>query len=125
MLISATLRFPSHTSSLYGLSSDGVNTITFPIITYAAYQGAIAILTPALISGAVVGRMKLLPYMLFVFLWTTVCYDPLCRWVFYPTGWLRAYGSLDFAGGTVVHIASGVSGLVAAVILGKRHDYGN
>ena len=80
--------------------------------------------------------------MIFVFLWTTVCYDPLCRWTFYKDGilftvmcfcrgeknlvlgWLRVYGSLDYAGGTAVHIASGISGLMAAIILGKRHDYG-
>lgn len=89
--IIGALRFPTGTSNLYGLEPDHINTETIPIITFAAYQGAIAIITPALISGAVVGRMKLLPYILFVFLWTTVCYDPLCRWVFYPQGIVYLY----------------------------------
>ena len=67
--------------------------------------------------------MKLIPYMIFIFLWTTVCYDPLAHWVWGENGWLKALGTLDFAGGTVVHISSGVSGFVASLILGKRLDY--
>lgn len=89
--ILGVLRFPSNSPSLYGLEPDGINTMTFPLITFAAYQAAIAIVTPALISGAVVGRMKLVPYIFFVFLWTTVCYDPLCRWAFYSQGNLLIY----------------------------------
>ena len=96
---------------------------TYPLLTFAAYQGTFAIITPALISGAIVGRMKLVPYMLFIFIWTTVCYDPVAHWVWGANGWLKHLGTLDFAGGTVVHILSGVSGLIAAIILGKRHDY--
>ncbi|CAF0779916.1 unnamed protein product [Didymodactylos carnosus] len=121
------LRFPYQNSSdptlFFGEGVDSLNSPTFPILTFAAYQAAFAVVTPALISGAVVGRMKLLPYMLFIFLWSTFCYDPLARWVFSNQGWLHQYGSLDFAGGTVVHISSGVSGFVSAIILGKRHDY--
>ena|ERR1700722_7712632 len=67
--------------------------------------------------------MKLIPYMIFIFIWSTVCYDPMAHWVWSSNGWLRTLGTLDFAGGTVVHILSGVSGLTAALILGKRHDY--
>ena len=96
---------------------------TYPLLTYAAYQGTFAIITPALISGAIVGRMKIVPYMIFILLWTTACYDPMAHWVWGDNGWLKTLGTLDFAGGTVVHILSGVSGLVASIILGKRHDY--
>lgn len=74
-------------------------------------------------SGAIVGRMKMIPYMIFIFVWSTVCYDPMAHWVWGSNGWLKGLGTLDFAGGTVVHILSGVSGFVASVILGKRHDY--
>lgn len=74
-------------------------------------------------SGAIVGRMKMIPYMIFIFVWSTVCYDPMAHWVWGSNGWLKGLGTLDFAGGTVVHILSGVSGFVASIILGKRHDY--
>jgi Amt family ammonium transporter len=74
-------------------------------------------------EGAVVGRMKIIPYMIFIFIWTTTCYDPLAHWVWSENGWLKHLGTLDFAGGTVVHISSGVSGFVASLILGKRLDY--
>ncbi|CAF1592242.1 unnamed protein product, partial [Adineta steineri] len=96
---------------------------TYPLLTYCAYQGTFAVITPALISGAIVGRMKIIPYMIFIFIWSTVCYDPMAHWVWGDNGWLKHLGTLDFAGGTVVHILSGVSGLVASIILGKRHDY--
>ncbi|CAF3545690.1 unnamed protein product, partial [Rotaria sordida] len=96
---------------------------TFPLLTYAAYQGTFAIVTAAIISGSIVGRVRLIPYIIFIFVWTTVCYDPMAHWVWGVNGWLRTLGTLDFAGGTVVHILSGVSGIVAAAIIGKRHDY--
>jgi len=104
-------------------SDNAIYTPTYPLLTFAAYQGTFAIITPALISGAIVGRMKLIPYMIFIFLWSTVCYDPMAHWIWGSNGWLKTLGTLDFAGGTVVHILSGVSGLVAAAILGKRSDY--
>ncbi len=75
------------------------------------------------VLGSIVGRMKIIPYMIFTLIWTTVCYDPMAHWVWGSNGWLKELGTLDFAGGTVVHMLSGVSGLVAAIILGKRHDY--
>ena len=81
------------------------------------------IYTTFLSLGAIVGRMKILPYMIFIFIWTTVCYDPMAHWVWSENGWLKYLGTLDFAGGTVVHILSGVSGFVASLILGKRIDY--
>jgi Amt family ammonium transporter len=104
-------------------SDNAIYSPTYPLLTFAMYQGTFAIITPALISGAIVGRMKLIPYMIFIFLWSTVCYDPMAHWVWGSNGWLKQLGTLDFAGGTVVHILSGVSGLVAAAILGKRSDY--
>jgi Amt family ammonium transporter len=111
----AVLRFGEDGHSIYSP--------TYPLLTYAAFQATFAIITPALISGAIVGRMKLIPYMIFIFLWSTLCYDPMAHWVWGDNGWLKTLGTLDFAGGTVVHILSGVSGLVAAAILGKRSDY--
>ncbi|CAF1010692.1 unnamed protein product [Rotaria sordida] len=109
--------------NLYGENVDTINPLTIPSLTYSAFQCAFAIITPALISGAVVGRMKLIPYMIFVFLWTTFCYDPLARWIFFNEGWLHQMGVIDFAGGLVVHMSSGVSGLVAAFILGSRAHF--
>ncbi|CAF1510420.1 unnamed protein product, partial [Didymodactylos carnosus] len=108
------LRLPFH---FYG------DNLTFPSLTFVSYQAAFAVITPALISGAIVGRMKLLPYMLFIFLWSTFCYCPLARWLFSDYGWLHRYGTLDFAGGCVVHVSSGVSGMVCALILGNRADF--
>ena len=67
--------------------------------------------------------MKLIPYMIFIFLWATFCYDPVARWIFYSRGWLNGYGIMDFAGGLVVHMSSGISGLVAALILGARAHF--
>jgi Amt family ammonium transporter len=78
----------------------------------------------ALISGAVVERMRFGAYLLFGLLWTTLVYDPLAHWVWSDTGWLHKLGALDFAGGTVVHISAGVSALVAATWLGRRHHLG-
>jgi Amt family ammonium transporter len=87
------------------------------------YQGMFAIITPALISGAFAERMKLSAYVLFTLLWATLVYDPIAHWVWGPGGWLAKRGELDFAGGTVVHWASGVSALVVAIVLGKRTGY--
>lgn len=108
---------------IYGENIDIINAPTVASLAFVAFQASFAIITPALISGAVVGRMKLLPYLLFIFLWSTFCYDPLTRWIFYSEGWLYRMGVLDFAGGLVVHTASGVSGLVAAIILGSRANF--
>jgi Amt family ammonium transporter len=88
-----------------------------------AYQGTFAIITAALISGAVVERMRFGPYVVFILLWTLVVYAPVAHWV-WGGGWLGKLGVLDFAGGTVVHINAGVSALVAAMVLGARKDYG-
>jgi Amt family ammonium transporter len=85
-----------------------------------AFQMMFAIITPALISGAVVGRMKFKAYALFILLWGLLVYNPIAHWVWGQGGWIAGLGALDFAGGTVVHVSAGVSALVAAVILGPR-----
>jgi Amt family ammonium transporter len=87
-----------------------------------AFQGTFAIITAALISGAVVERMRFGPYLVFIALWTLLVYAPVAHWV-WGGGWLMTRGVLDFAGGTVVHINAGVSALVAALVLGVRKDY--
>src|ERR671914_1673517 len=97
---------------------------TIPHAAFAAFQSMFAAITVALVSGAVVERMKFSAYLLFVLLWTTVVYDPLAHWVWGEGGWLRSLGALDFAGGTVVHISAGATAVVAALVLGPRHDFG-
>ena len=93
---------------------------TIPHYSFAAYQMMFAVITPALISGAIVGRMRFKAYLLFVLMWAILVYNPLAHWVWATGDWIRDLGALDFAGGTVVHISAGVSALVAAMILGPR-----
>ena len=88
------------------------------------YQLMFAIITPALITGAVAERIKFSGFLVFMLLWTTFIYDPLAHWVWGVGGWLRNLGALDFAGGTVVHISSGISALAAALMIGKRRGFG-
>ena len=90
-----------------------------PQYAFMVFQMMFAVITPALISGAVVERMKFSAYALFILGWAIFVYDPLCHWV-WGGGWIADLGALDFAGGTVVHISAGVSALVAALVLGKR-----
>jgi Amt family ammonium transporter len=96
---------------------------TIPHQTYMIYQCMFAVITPALITGAVAERMKFNTYLVFMLLWSTLVYDPVAHWVWGVGGWLRNLGALDFAGGTVVHISSGVSALVAALMIGRRRGY--
>ena len=93
---------------------------TIPHILFMAFQMMFAIITPALISGAIAERMKFSAYFLFIILWATLVYDPICHWVWGPDGWLGARGALDFAGGTVVHLSSGAAALVCAIVIGRR-----
>src|SRR3954470_11919692 len=93
-----------------------------PELVFVMFQGKFAIITPALISGAVAERMKFKTYLAFCLLWSTFIYAPLAHWVWSADGWLFKWGVLDFAGGTVVHIAAGVSALVLALMLGPRRD---
>lgn len=97
-------------------------TATYPHLIFAMFQGMFAIITVALISGAFAERMKFAAFLLFSLLWATFVYDPLAHWV-WGGGWLMKVGALDFAGGTVVHISSGVSALVAAIVIGRRRSY--
>ena len=96
---------------------------TIPHLLFMAYQGTFAIIAAALISGAVVERMRFVPYLIFIALWMLVVYAPVCHWV-WGGGWLAELGALDFAGGTVVHVNAGVAALVAARVLGPRKDWG-
>ncbi len=93
---------------------------TVPHLAFMLFQAMFAVITPALISGAIVERMRLKAYVLFVALWSLIVYNPVAHWVWAPGGWLRGLGALDFAGGTVVHINAAAGALVAAVLLGKR-----
>lgn len=97
---------------------------TIPHLLFMAFQMMFAIITPALISGAIAERMKFSAYLLFIVLWATLVYDPICHWVWGPDGWLGARGALDFAGGTVVHLSSGTAALVCALIIGRRNRPG-
>ncbi len=96
---------------------------TIPHMAFMIYQAMFAVITPALISGAIAERMKFSSYLLFTLLWTTIVYDPVAHWVWGTGGWLKGLGILDFAGGIVVHITSGISALAAALLIGKRKNY--
>jgi Amt family ammonium transporter len=98
---------------------------TIPHQVFMLFQMMFAIITPALITGAFAERKKFSAFLLFTVLWATVVYDPLAHWVWGDGGWLKKLGALDFAGGTVVHISSGVSALVCAIVLGRRKGYGH
>ena len=101
-----------------GMEANG----TIPHYVFMVFQGMFAIITVALITGSIVGRMKFSAIVIFALMWSTFIYDPLCHWV-WGGGWLAAFGGLDFAGGTVVHISSGVSALILAIVVGKRKGY--
>jgi Amt family ammonium transporter len=101
-----------------GLDAHG----TIPHVLFAAYQATFAVITAALISGAIVERMRFGPYLAFITLWSIVVYAPIAHWV-WGGGWLGKLGALDFAGGTVVHINAAAAALVVAVVLGARKDY--
>ena len=98
----------------------GAYATTIPAMLFVAYQMMFAIITPALITGAFAERKSFRAFVVFAFLWSTLVYLPLCHWVWNVDGWLFKLGVLDFAGGTVVHISSGVAALVAALYLGRR-----
>jgi len=97
---------------------------TVPALAFMIFQMMFAVITPALITGAFAERKRFKAFVIFTLLWATLVYDPVAHWVWGTGGWLRMLGTLDFAGGTVVHITSGVSALVAALVLGKRYGYG-
>ncbi|MGH9311185.1 MAG: ammonium transporter, partial [Vicinamibacterales bacterium] len=105
---------------LNGVTLDPQGTI--PHVLFMAFQGTFAIITAALISGAIVERMRFSAYVAFISLWALLVYSPIAHWV-WGGGWLADWGALDFAGGTVVHVNAAVAALVAAIVVGKREDY--
>lgn len=98
---------------------------TVPHQAFMVFQCMFAVITPALITGAFAERMRFSAFLLFVLAWATFVYNPLCHWVWGVGGWMGAMGALDFAGGTVVHISSGVSALAAALFIGRRLGWGS
>ncbi|HLB72273.1 MAG TPA: ammonium transporter [Candidatus Methanoperedens sp.] len=97
---------------------------TIPALAFMIFQAMFAVITVALITGAFVERIKFSAFMIFAFLWATLVYDPIAHWVWGAGGWLRNLGALDFAGGTVVHISSGLSALAIAFVIGARKGFG-
>lgn len=111
-------------AGLGALGLTGPYSATIPHVAFVAFQAMFAGITVALISGAMVERIRFPVYLAFAALWTTLVYDPLAHWVWATDGWLHTLGALDFAGGTVVHVSAGTAALVAATILGPRRDRG-
>jgi Amt family ammonium transporter len=111
-------------AALKGVGQDpGPYGATVPHLAYMVFQMMFAVITPALITGAFAERKRFKAFVVFTLLWATLVYDPVAHWV-WGGGWLGQMGALDFAGGTVVHITSGVSALVAALVLGRRVGFG-
>ena len=109
-----------------GLTGVGMNILengTIPELAFVAFQCMFAVITPALITGAFAERMKFAAFAVFILLWAILIYNPMAHWV-WGGGFLASLGALDFAGGLVIHILSGVSGLTLCIMLGKRHGYG-
>lgn len=133
-LVGYSMTFAEGSSLLGGLDFLGLEGVggqpepaladNIPHLAFMAFQMMFAIITPALISGAVVGRMKFKAYTAFILLWSLLVYNPIAHWVWGPGGWIGELGALDFAGGTVVHVSAGVSALVAALMLGPRRREG-
>jgi Amt family ammonium transporter len=130
-----TLAFgPDNSGFIGGLDYLGLNDVgqepsefygvTVPHLSFMMFQGMFAVITPALITGAFAERLRFKSLVIFTIAWSTLIYSPIAHWVWAVGGWLFDFGALDFAGGTVVHISSGVSALVAAIVLGKRHGFG-
>ncbi|MFZ0050941.1 MAG: ammonium transporter [Desulfobaccales bacterium] len=107
-----------------GLEPNTAYAATIPHQAFMIFQAMFAIITPALITGAFAERMKFSTFLVFILLWATLVYDPIAHWVWGDGGWLKNLGALDFAGGTVVHISSGVGALAAALVMGRRLGYG-
>jgi len=107
-----------------GVGAEVKEGLTIPHTVFMAFQGMFVIITPALISGAFAERMKFSSFVVFMVLWITLVYAPVCHWV-WGGGWLQKLGCLDFAGGLVVHLNCGVAALVSAIVVGKRKGYGH
>ncbi len=135
VLFGYTLAFGQNLGGLLGglkyLGLSGVGSIpnadyaaTIPHLAYAGYQMMFAIITPALITGCFVERIKFKTFLVFSLIWATIVYDPIAHWVWGVGGFLRKWGALDFAGGTVVHVAAGFAALAVAMVIGQRKGYG-
>jgi len=135
VLIGYTLSFgPSHGGLIGGLKWFGLQGVgqapnptyaaTIPALAFMFFQAAFAIVTPSLIVGAFVERIKFGAFLIFTGLWSTLVYNPVAHWVWGAGGWLRTLGALDFAGGTVVHVTAGFAALAIALVIGKRIGYG-
>lgn len=107
-----------------GLEPYAAYAATIPHQAFMVFQMMFAVITPALITGAIAERFKFKTYLVFLILWATLVYDPMAHWVWGIGGWIRNLGALDFAGGLVVHISSGVAALAATLAVGKRKGYG-
>jgi ammonium transporter, Amt family len=124
-----SLAFAEGNAALGGIGHVLLNAVdleakgAIPHVLFMAYQGTFAVITAALVSGAIVERMRFSAYLVFIGLWSVVVYAPVAHWV-WGGGWLSSRGILDFAGGTVVHVNAGVAALVAALVLGPRRDHG-
>ncbi|RYO80778.1 hypothetical protein DL766_002676 [Monosporascus sp. MC13-8B] len=105
------------------LAQPSVGSSNVPDILFCLYQGMFAAITPALAIGAAVDRMRILPCIVFIFVWATVVYDPIAYWTWNANGWSFQMGGLDYAGGTPVHISSGAAALAMSLMLGKRTGY--
>jgi Amt family ammonium transporter len=106
------------------LAQPSVGSSKIPDLLFAVYQGMFAAITVALAVGAVAERGRMLPCVVFMFVWATVIYDPIACWTWNPAGWVYVHGGLDFAGGTPVHISSGSAALAYSIMLGKRRGHG-
>lgn len=109
---------------LNGVGQEPDGSATIPHLVFMLFQMMFAIITPALITGAFAERVRFKAWLIFLVLWSLVVYSPVAHWVWTPGGWLASRGALDFAGGFVVHMTAGYSALVAALVFGKRRDFG-
>jgi len=126
---------PDHAGIIGGLDWIGLKGVglepstsygtTVPHLAFMIFQCMFAVITPALITGAFAERMKFSAFLIFTLLWATFVYNPICHWVWGIGGWMLKLGALDFAGGTVVHISSGIAALAAAIVIGKRKGFGS
>ena len=105
------------------VGDEGLSSLTIPLLLFVTFQMMFAIITPALITGAIADRMKFRAWVAFLGAWLLLVYSPVAHWVFSPAGWLFDLGALDFAGGTVVHINAGIAALAVVIVLGRRRGW--
>ncbi len=113
-----------HKIGLMGTENSIMEGANIPEMAFIAFQCMFAIITPAIMSGSITGRMRFAPFVIFAIIWSILIYNPMAHWVWWGGGFLANLGALDFAGGLVIHVLSGVSGLVLCLLLGRRRGYG-